>query len=445
MTHRLTRRGALAAVGTLALAGCTGNEPRFWEDPPELDTTDVSRALESPVPGHPQVIPITFEPDTADRFVDRVERLIDPIPDPLSAATLPNGAIRGQITSKRRDAREALSASETDRTPLRTAERLATARSHAATAAGTWAAVATEGAPAAVTDGAATVRARTGRVLDTLPGDASDPIVGAAVYGPIERWLDVARRRTLVGSTTVEERANPLRGGRTVGDIERIQSHIDAGRYLRDRYRASLATPRDVEASLRAETARLGVELTDQLRELHGGEADRIRSHPGIEAFLAEQPVARGAPSLSLLSRASGRTFEDLWFDPVAIDGHRPDHPATALCRTTLAQVRLNALDVVAAWIEDGETLFPQDADTVEAAREAAIDAIAALTTADNRLQRWLGIRFISLFAEPDAALAATASDARPVARAFATYRWIETVADEGAAVAETVAGSIDG
>lgn len=445
MKRRLTRRATLAAVGTLAVAGCTDTEPRFWDDPPSLNTTGIARELEAPVPDHPRLVPVSFEPEVAAQFVDRVERLLDPIPDPLSADALPNGAIRDRIRSERRSARATLPRSDEPLSPLRLAERLATARGHAATAVGTWAAVTTEGDPEAVTDGNRTVGARTGRLLDGLPDVAADPIEGAAVYGPIERWLDVAQRRTLVGSyDAVADRADPLRTGDTVGRLERIQSYVDAGRYLRDRYRGSLATARDVEAALRAETTRLGRDLTERLRELHDDGTDRLYSHPGTDAFLSEEPVARGAPIRLLLRRAAGDTFEDVRFDPLAIDGHRPDHPATGLCRSALATARLHALDVVASWIEDGETLFPEDGAAVGAAREAAIDAVTALTAAPNGLARWFGTQLVPSFAEPDAELGATAPETRTVARAFTTYRWIETVATEAAAVSQAVAASID-
>ncbi len=150
------------------------------------------------------------------------------------------------------------------------------------------------------------------------------------------------------------------------------------------------------------------------------------------------------APSVSLLSRANYRTFEDLRFDPVPVDDWTPDHPATALTRTTLARVRLRALDALAARIEDGETLFPADAAAVEAARDAAVRSVEGLVTSANPLARWLGRRFRPLFAERDAALAGTDPTVRAVAEAFGTYRWIGLVADETDPVLSAVTGAIE-
>lgn len=434
MTRRLTRRGALAAAGALAFGGCLDGRRRrrFWDDPPSLDTTAVSGAVETPVPDRPRLVPVSIERGVSSALAGRVDRLLEPLPDPLTAETLPNGAIREQITSGREDARDALPAPGESLTPLRRAERAATARGHAATAAGTWAAVTTEGDPGGVTADVGTVRRRVAETLGTLPGAASDPLAGAGVYGPIERWLDTALRRDLVGgSVGVAEGADPLRTGETVGDIERVYSYVEIGRYLRDRYRHSLAEPRTVGEPLRDGAERVGAEIGDRLRELHGGDTDRLRRAPGIDAFLDDRPVPRDAPSVSLLSRANYRTFEDLLFDPVPIDDWTPDHPATALTRTALAGVRLRALDALAAEIETGETMFPADAAAVGEARDAAVRSVERLATSANPLARWLAIQFRPLFDERDAALARSDPRVRAVAEAFGTYRWIELVAEE--------------
>ena len=162
-----------------------------------------------------------------------------------------------------------------------------------------------------------------------------------------------------------------------------------------------------------------------------------------MEAFLDDRSVPRDAPSVSLLSRANYRTFEDLRFDPVPVDDWTPDHPATALTRTALARVRLRALDALAARIEDGETLFPADAVAVEAARDAAVRSVKGLATSANPLARWLGGQFRPLFAERDAALARSDPRARAVAEAFGTYRWIELVAEETDPVLASIGDAI--
>ncbi|GAA0722495.1 hypothetical protein J2744_000100 [Halorubrum trapanicum] len=450
MTDRLTRRGALAAAGALALgslAGCSGSEsePRFWDDPPSLDVGNVAREFDEPVPERPRLVPVDVESGIAAAFADRVDRLLSPIPEPLTAETLPNGEIREQIETERAAAREALPGAEESLPPLRAAERYAAARDHAATAVGTWAGVTAAGEPEAVAADVGTVRRRAADTLETLPGSATEPLAGAAVYGPIERWYDESRRRTLVGgSAGPTDRANPIRTGESVGDVERVQSYVEAGRYLRDRYRASLADSEPVAEPLRREAERLGGEIGDRLRELHGAETDRLRSYPGTGAFLDDRPVARGAPSVSLLSNAAHRTFEDLRFDPVPVDDYEPDHPATAFARTLLARVRFRGLDAVAARIEDGETMFPGDAEAVGGARSAAIESTASLAGSENPLNRWLAAQFLPLFAEPDESLAADDRHARRAVEAYTAYRWIEMITDEAQTVTESVAAAFE-
>lgn len=450
MTRRLTRRDALAAGGVAALAalaGCSdvGSEPRFWDDPPSLDTGGIARALDAPVPEAPRLVPVDVEPAVAAAFGDRVDRLLDPVPDPLLTGTLPNGEIRERIRTEREAAREALPAPDESLPPLQVAERYAAARDHAATAVGTWAGVTVEGDPEEVSADIGTVRRRASETLEALPGPASDPLAGAAVYGPIERWYDESRRRTLVGGVAgVEGRTDPLRAGESIGDLERVQSYVEAGRYLRDRYRASLVDPEPVGEALRDAAERLGGEVRDRLRTLHGGDVDRLRSNPGEEAFLDERPVARDAPSVSLLSAALYRTFEDVRFDPIPLDDRVPENPATALTRTALARVRLRGLDAVASRIEEGETLFPTDVAAVGEARDEAIGSASSLATSENPLDRWLAAQFLPLFAESDARIAATDPGVRDAAEAFAEYRWIDVAARESTTVTASVVASIE-
>ena len=448
MGRRLTRRDALAAAGAVALgslAGCLGGgESRFWDDPPSLDVERVPRSFDEPVPARPRLVPVDVEPGVAAAFADRVDRLLAPIPEPLTAETLPNGEFREQIETERAAAREALPGAAESLAPLEAAERYATARERAATAVGTWAAVTVAGDPTAVAPDLGTVRRRAAETLRELPGPAADPLAAAAVYGPLERWYDVARRRTLVGGGVgPADRVNPLRTGDAVGDVERVQSHVEAGRYLRDRYAASLDDPEASAEPLRREMNRVGRAVGDRLRELHGEEAEDLRRNPGTEAFVDDRAVERGAPSDALLSSAVYRTFDGMWFDPVAFGDYEPDNPATGLTRTALAWTRLRALDAVASRVEGGETMFPADPAAVGDAREAAVESAASLAGSENRLARWLAIEFRTLFDEPDGALAAADRSARSTVEAYTRYRWIEIVTAEARTVAASVADSV--
>lgn len=449
MTRRVTRRHALAAVGATALgslAGCSGvgSEPGFWDDPPSLDVDAVPREFDDSVPARPRIVPVGFEPEVAAAFADRVDRLLGPIPDPLTAERLPHGGFRERIESERAAAREALPGADEPLPPLGAAERYAAARDHAATAVGTWAGVTVEGDPEAVAADGGTVRGRASGALDALPGPAADPLAGTAVYGPIERWYDESLRRTLVGGGSPADEANPIRAGEAVGNVERVQSYVEAGRYLRDRYAASLADPEPVAEPIRREMNRLGRVVGDRLRELHGEGVEDLRESPGPEAFVDGRGVATDAPSDSLLSSAVYRSFDGVWFDPVALGDYEPDHPATGLTRTALVLTRLRALDDIAARVEAGETMFPDGPDAIGAARGAAVASASSLADHENPLARWLATQFLPLFAEQDEALAADERSVRSAAEAYAEYRWIETVTGEAEAVAASVASEFE-
>ncbi|WP_435075761.1 hypothetical protein [Halorubrum sp. HHNYT27] len=447
MTRGLSRREALAVGGAAALgtlAGCSGGDPRFWSDPPSLDVDAVPTAFDASPPERPRVVPVDFDPAAATAFADRVDRLLRPLPEPLTAVTLPNGEIREQIETARTAAREALPAPEESPVPLVAAERYATARDHAATAVGTWADVTVAGDPEAVAPAVSSVRFRAAETLDSLPGAASDPITGGAVYGPIERWYDESRRRTLMGGNAgVERQANPLRVGEAVGDLERIQSYVEAGRHLRDRYRSLLTASEPVADALRRAAKRIGAEIGERLTAAHGEDAERLRSNPGTEGFLDERPIPEDAPSVSLLSTALYRTFEDVRFDPIPLDDYEPEHPATAFTRTVLARARFRGIDAVASRIEAGETMFPASADAVGAARDDAIKSAASLAASESPLGRWLAAQFLPAFAEPDRALASGDRDARGVVDAYATYRWIETVTTAARTTTESAAAAV--
>ncbi len=423
-------------------AGCLG-EPQFWDDPPSFDTAGLDTVLDELLPDRSQLIPAAFESAVAAQFVDRVERLLDPIPDPVSESTLPNSAFRKQITTERRAAREQLPTTHADHPPFEFAERFAAARYHAAVAVGTWAVVTTDGDPAAITDGTETIRSRVNQFGDTLPGIATCPAGGAAVYGSIERWLDVAERRTLTGSTTVRDEDDPLRAGRTVGQLERIQSQIEAGQYLQARYLETVDEPQPIDAALHTEVETLADDVEAWKQELYDREEDILFRVPDTEVFFDTQPVDENAPSLRLLSRAVRRTFEDIRFDPVVVEGYEPSHPATALCRTMLALARLSACEKLGTLIEAGEDLFPPDGATVDVARQEAIDSVANAAAADNPLRRWFATQMLPLFEKPEEILAAASATTREIVEAYTAYRWIQLFASETEAVVSTVSDGL--
>ncbi|WP_280536938.1 hypothetical protein [Halopenitus sp. POP-27] len=467
--------GALCAAGSTSVAGCTERSNRsVWDDPPAFDPAGLGSVREASAPDRPALVPVPFDPDVADRFRDRTRSLLAPIPDPLSADTLPNGAVRGRIREKRAAARSALADHERlreRRSPppaLSVTDRLVAARGHAAEAVGTWAAVTEHGAPADVTR---SVDATLGTIESfggTLPGPARTVHEGVAVYGAIERWLDVARRSTLVpGTDTVAGAANPLRTGSIVGDVETVQARIDAGRHLRDRYTALPAVAEDgssdgvsadaVETAIVDALETLAPRIEDRLLELHGADAPEELEHPirypDADVYRERTSLPRDAPSVRLLSRRMGEFFDEARFDPIALPGFSTTHPATRLRRTHRTLAHLEAFDVLGEHLAAGEPFLPADGAKIRSAREGAINAIESIASSEAPLDRWLARRLVGSLDRADERLAdatearvdadPSTDDLRPIADVYAEYRWIGILVGTVPGATATVADAL--
>ncbi|SDY46092.1 hypothetical protein [Halopenitus persicus] len=462
--------GAVCAAGSVSLAGCTDRSDRsVWDDPPTFDPTGLESVRESSPPARPAIVPVPFDPTVAERFRGRVRALLAPIPEPLSAETLPNGAIRSRIREERAAARSALAAHEKLRDrrasppALSVADRLVTARGHAANAVGTWAAVAERGAPRDVTRSVDATLETIESFGGALPGPARTVQEGTAVYGAIERWLDVARRSTLVGGVdAIEERANPLRTGSAVGDVETVQARIDAGRHLRRRYVALPAVAdgvpaATVESAIVDALEALAPRIEERLLDLHGADASEELEHPirypDSDVYREESSLPRDAPSVRLLSRRMGEFFDEARFDPIALPGFSATHPATRLRRTHRTLAYLDAFDVLGERLAADDPFLPDDGAEIRSARTDAIDAIESLASSDAPLNRWLARRLVEDLDRPDEILAdatergveadPSASVLQPIADAYAEYRWIDILAGTVPDATGTVADAL--
>lgn len=443
----LSRRELLSAVGAAAIAGCTERERSYWENPPEFTTDGLDSALHRSLPTRPAITPVSLTQSTVSRHRERIENLLEPIPDPLSDETLPNATIRTQIVESRDRARRELEQLANLRRhrgnppALSVIERLVTARSEAAIAVGTWAAVTESGSPTAIARSVQAVLETIESFGDSLPGPGRTIGEGATIYGAIERWLDVARRSTLVGGPrTVAEQPNPVRTGRMVGDIERVQAQIDLGRYLTSRYVEMVdggLSARELERALEETLASIAPEIEERLRALHGAdEGDELKRpirYPDSDVYLDRSDLPDDAPSARLLSRRMGEFFDDARFDPIALPGYSPTHPATTFRRTYRMCCYLNAFDVVGNRLEEGTAFSPSDGDAIAEARSNAIDAVETLCRSDVDLERWMGRRLIPTFEEPDSKIRTaiegqSENDQRSLTRAYTDYRWISVL-----------------
>ncbi|MES3161962.1 MAG: hypothetical protein PPP55_10405 [Halorubrum sp.] len=437
----LTRRETLAALGSVGvgtLAGCTREEPSFWDDPPNFDATDLGDATAEPVPDRASLLPVVLDGSVVDSFTDRVTRLLEPIPDPLSRDRLPNGAFRSHIETRRDDARETLDAAAEQTPALTGAETLADARGYAADAVGTWAAVTTGGDPGAVTQPVSRVRRDAEQLADDLPDLAADPQEGVVVYGAFQRPLDVAIRSDLGPSpSTVASAADPLRTGDVVGTVERVVAQSEAIQHLRDRYVEQLDEPTPVDGELAAAVETLGPMLEDRLLEPHDAEPRYPTDPPRRGAFINDTDLPRDAPSVRLLRRRRNEFYRELRFDPTPTREYIPDRTATALRRAYLTLVHLETFEEVGERINGDDEMFPATGEAVSETRSTAMGDLRRLLAAQSPLENWLGNRLRDIVHEGDAELEGS-DDPRAAATAYTDYQWVSIAAAVAPDVTET-------
>lgn len=426
MTRECDRRTVLAATGSalggLAVSGCLDRRARYWNDPPSFDRAGLERVLERPVPDRPDPIPVGLADAQRAAFVDRVDELLAPIPDPLTVETLPNGAIREEIATEREAAQNAVERVTAATTALSTVAAAADACERAATAAGTWAAVSVNRSPKDVLRSAILPEDAAGR-NEELPGDAADPEEGTIVYAPIEK-----RVSGFDGTPTGLGRRDPLRTGSHVGSAERARVEAVAGTYLRERYVESLEQPRPIAAELRAAVDDLAPRTADRLLEFSGAE-EYPWYGPSVDEIL-DREAPRDEPGVRLLSGSISDLFERIRYEPVAWPDVETTEPSLTLRETHRALLELDAIEVIRDRVDDGDDLFPADGETVQTARSDAIDAVDALARSSSPFDRWTAWCLAPRFDDPDETLASEDDPARrTVASAYGDYYWIETVA----------------
>lgn len=442
MTRRCTRRAALATAGGLgvALAGCLGDD-RFWDDPPSFDTSGLETATDEPLPERPSPIPVTLADDRREGIVDRVDALLEPVPEPLTAETVPNGAIRAAIDDERSAAREAQDrlTDAVDRSAtaaLSTVSTAVDACGHAAAAAATWAAITVDRSTEAVTSSPSEVRTRIDELAAAIPTDAAGPAEGVVVYGAIEQWLDEATVSSASGGS------DPIRVGRQVADTERARTTVAAGEHLRDRYVDSLAEPRPITDALTSGIDDLAPRVESRFDRYYDPDRTHFR-HVQVdpETFL-ERDTTPGEPGLDLLSEKLYDIVDRTSKRRLAWPGEDVSHPAVTIRRTHRTLATFDGIDALIERLDDGDDLFPVDGTAVREARSTAIDAVAELSASESPLETWLARTLVEAFEGPDEALASvseTDPDLHAVASAYGEYVWIESIARSASNATETV------
>ncbi|QCC59770.1 hypothetical protein DVR14_14495 [Natrinema thermotolerans] len=423
------------AAGGLAVtaAGCLG-EDRFWDDPPPFDADGLESVTDAALPDRPDPIPVALSADRLAAFATRVEALLEPIPEPLTEKTVPNGKIRAAIDSDRSDARTALDRLSDRADTISKAEAAADACGHAAGAAGVWAAITSERSFEDVTISRAELSTDRAAFTDSLPAAAAGPAAGAAVYGPLDAWFYLVE--------DPPDPVDPIRAGRWTRFLERRWRRIRAGDAIRTRYVDSLAEPRSIAADLERAVDALGPHVRDRIAD-YTREGERLA--PVDPVTLLDRDANPDEPGVRLLSRKLGETFDRVWTGPLPSREGDVSSTPQAICLTERTLAAVGAVAPIVDRLDGGDELFPDGADAVREARGAAIDAVASLGD-DSPLETWLARSLVIALADVDETLArATVSDLEAIAGAYGEYVWLESVARSAPDATATVAAALEG
>lgn len=366
MTGRLTRRGALAALG--ALAGCSGVNPLSSE--PESVTLDAAalRALvDDSAPSFPERLPVEITDAHLRASEERARALLDAVPTPLAPEEIPNGAIREKVRHAREHAVDSLSTATAAPTPFARLTAFADARAEARFAAGAWRAIDQELTREALTDDVETVREDRRALRDRWRYVGDDPVVATLVHTAIERRIASGRSDIAIGEPHRYRPGNPLGVGEIAAEIERARVAVDDAAHCYDRLTATLDDPVDLRERLVDARRRLREAFEDERSALFSIDRQEPWRVEGVD--VEETPAAE---ALTELFRPIDSADDDGWTDTT---------PARALTWAHASFVTLAAFASLRERVREGETFAIESAADVGAVRTAAIEALRAAET----------------------------------------------------------------
>jgi hypothetical protein len=362
MAPSTTRRGLLAAAGTALLAGCS-----------ELDSgSDETRVSSYHLPDHtddgdadPIIVdglPLAIEQSALTARADRTTALLDTLPLPLTAEDIPNGYVRMQLLEAAERASTSLEKARGARSRFAALEHLRRARAEARYAAAGWAFVTDDAIQTALEDehDAAVEDARSLRAEREYRGD--DLVRAALVHGTVERDLHYVveagapRHRTDGTLLAVAEWGE---------HAERARATVDDSQYLHDRFLNSLpAGAGNVEGALETAAESLATDLEARRQELPPVPTDAHERRFYRHRHRLRDSVEDGA------KRVAGAPG-----------------PGSAVLTATSGLVDAMAYDRVVERLDGENGVELESADDVQAARDAAVEALETALEASPRAE----------------------------------------------------------
>lgn len=367
----VTRRGALAVVGTTLLAGCSLPNV-LGSDPVELDGHDLARVVDRDHPTIPSPLPVEVSRDHVAHARERAHSLLASVPLPLSPEELPNGTMREALHREAEHARDHLTdAIEAPGTRERL-DVLAHARGPARSIAASWAYTQDELTISDVTEERETVAqaAREFEKRREYLGD--DPVRAVIVHDVVEQWTNDASDDAR--SVWEGEDATALAIGEGAADVAEARASLSDARHVYEQYAASLSDRQSIRDRLEAARDSLSETVDDRLTDL-----------PDEDVEIQDQLDADTEGTVA------GRAIESLHHG--VYDRYEYAY-ADGLAGAVLGQVarlaRIGAFETLRDRIEAGEQRTVTSVEDVEAMREAAVTAVdgARSGSADDRLMR---------------------------------------------------------
>ena len=422
-----TRRAALGTIGTLPFAGCAA----ILGGSPELDGDRLAAVVHDPalptVRREPQ-LPVTD--DYVDAIRQRVDALLEPIPRPVDAETVPNGAIRNRLESRRERARDRAESAADEATNEDLLDRLRAARRDAAAADGIWTAIEEGRTRADAREGVDDLRAD----LEGFDEDreyrvGDDPIPAVIAYDGVTRLITEAADE--LDALETDEAVRSLAVGELAAQREVGRAAFEDARHVYSTFVDSLGDREATETSV----------IPDAAASLESTYAARRESIPILRADVRE----RVDPDINRDS-ALGTTLD--WMSDIVRDAGRvglaaEDEPARYVRAAVPALAVIEGFDRALSRIDSGDPDSIEGVDDVADARRDAIAAIESLLADDPRpLERWLAAELVERLERPDDRLSEMAGgDVSPDATAepLAFYYVYGAAAREAPAVVDTV------
>lgn len=370
-SFRSTRRALLAAGGSVlasgAVAGCSAiPDDLLGGGPTTIDASKLQSIVDGPVPSVPRPSPVPIEDAKLDAVREQTEERLSSVPFPLTAAEVPNGAVRREVTDVRDRARQLLANASDEPSAYAALGTLYDARAEAERVAVTWAAIDAGRTYDDVAKRAPKIRQDLDSFRDRWSYEGADPVAAVLVHRSIEARIAAARRRATLGEEGSRRRPiqpdHAINVGILAKTLERSRASLDGAQYIYGRFRETTSDRRPLRS--RFESAR------ESLRATYRSEYDALPDFDERNPTFVDRDVS-GTPA--------ERALEFLYYDFQEFDrGDERDGPSLAIdvLRLHADIAYLRAFVALRSRIEEGADVRIESADDVRQLRKSAIERI---------------------------------------------------------------------